>query len=481
MNKLDNEKLISLVVYKLKDTLFNLMYDILDNPVNEIAIAPDSLKEFEEQIRQLYTEISNNLEQDISDRQGFVTRLNLLEAEIVKKAIAINRYTCANNQLGEYVLREMKLIEVSHIGEDIPLNNHAMVEKAEHYLSHLENNIEGMFAKGQLISALPLRMTKAKYRDYVKAGFNSMTNELPPEFAEASMERLKDMCFANTSDMSKDLPLMSQSIEEIYKLDTSNFNKENIEEYLNIIDDNINQLQNIYSCLGVLYNDITYMKILADFVIDEDFLFEDDFVLKDLYYSICNTITEKNDILVDTIIENVSNEIEERFEKSKELETEISEAISKLKDINDLDDNAKVSVQVNNAISNAYLKDIDQHIMLGMGKDKTVDELSDELCDYIDESVAELPSVRKKYIKQRFLQHIPCNMSDSEFIDYTHYALSGVNDRNILLMSCGDIFDITDKAEHEHHHHDHHHEHDEHCNCGHHHEHGEHCSCGHHH
>lgn len=473
MNKLDNEKLISLVVYKLKDTLFNLMYDILDNPVNEISNPPDSIKEFEEKIRQLYTEISDNLGQEITDRESFVSKLNLLEAEIVKKAIAINRYTCANNQLGEYVLREMKLIEVSHIGEDIPLNNHAMAEKAEHYISHLENNIEGMFSKGQLISALPLRMTKAKYRDYIKSGFNAMAQELPPEFAAASMERLKDMCFADISDMSADLPLMSQSIEEIYKLDTSSFDKENIEEYLNIIDDNINQLQNIYSCLGVLYNDVTYMKILADFVIDEDFLFEDDFILKDLYYSICNTITENNNTLVDTIIEKVSNEIEERFEKSKELEAEISEAISKLNDINDLDENAKVSVQVNNAISNAYLKDIDQHIMLGMGNDKTIEELSDELCAYIENAVSELAAVRKKYIKQKFLQHIPCTMSDSEFIDYTHYALGGVNDRNILLMCCGDIFDITDKAEHEHHHHNHEHHH--------HHEHGEHCGCGHHH
>ncbi|MGN1317945.1 MAG: hypothetical protein ACI4VF_02945 [Lachnospirales bacterium] len=478
MNKLNNEKLISLVVYKLKDTLFNLMYDILDNPLSEIPIVPERLKDFEERIRSFYTQICDNLSKEINDRENFISAVNLLENDIVNMAIDINKYTCANNQLGEYVLREMKLIEVSNIDESVPLNNHAMVEKISHFLSHIEDNVEGKFAKGELIAALPIRMTKDRYRDYVKSAFSIMAKELPKEFANSSMERLKDMCLAESKNLSCDLPLMADTINEIYNIDTSEFKKENIEEYLNIIDDNIASLQTIYTCLGVLYNDVTYIKILCDFVIDEDFLFEDDFLLKDLYYSVCDTIKDKDESLVDTILERVNNEIEKRFEMSKELEGEITKEISQIKDINELDDNCKVSVQVNNAISNAYLKDIDEKIMLGQGGDKSIDELSDELCNYIEDVTKNLPNSRRKYIKQRFLQHIPCPMTDNEFTDYAHYSLSGVNDRNVILASCGDIFDITDKVLDSNHHHDencdcshhhHHHHHDENCNCGHHH------------
>ncbi len=468
MNKLDNEKLISLVVYKLKDTLFNLMYDICDNPVNEIANPPESIKNYENEIRQLYVELSNCIDKEITNRNDFNQKLNNLEKEIVQTAVNINKYTCSNNQLGEYILREMKLIEVKSIGDNIPLNNHAMAEKVEHFLTHMPDNIEGSFGKGQLMAALPLRMTKAKYRDYVKTSFNLMAKELPAEFAGASMDRLKDMCFSDYENIKTDLPLMYEEISSIYKLPVSEFTKENIEEYLNIIDDNIQALQNIYTCLGVLYNDITYMKILSDFVIDEDFIFGEDFIIKDLYYSISNSIRDNDDTLIDTITENLSSEIETRFENSKDLEAEISKSISELKDINSVDDNAKISIQVNNAISNAYMMDIDQQIMLGNTEEKTNDELADELCDYIENSVSSLPVARQKYIKQKFLQHLPCPFSNGEFMDYTHYSLSGVNDRSVALMSCGDIFDITDKVEHEHHHNHEHHHHDG-CNCGHHH------------
>lgn len=475
MNKLDNDKLISLVIYKLKDTLFNLMYDIADNPVNEIGNPPDRLKSFEERIRELYTQLADFLDKDMTQRDEYVSLLNILENEIVSAAVDINKYTCRNNQLGEYILREMKLIEVSHIDESVPFNNLAMAEKVNHYLSHLEGNMEGAFAKGQLMAALPLRMTKAKYRDYIKNGFNMMSKELPCEFAAASMDRLKDMFYADCdTKMKEDFPLMAQTIDEIYKLPATSFDRENIEEYLNLIDDNIQTLQNIYTCLGVLFNDVTYMKVLSDFTIDGDFLFEDDFILKDLYYSLCDSIKDNDNSIIETITENLSGEIEKRFEASKGLEAEVSKAVNAIKDINAIDENARISIEVNNAISNAYLRDIDQEIMLGGERGKSTDELGDELCDFIEGSISNLPVARQKYLKQRFLQHLPCTMTHEEYIDYTHYSLSGVNDRNILLMACGDIFDITDKAEHEHHHeneHEHHH----------HHEHGEHCSCGHHH
>lgn len=478
MNKPDNSKLISLVVYKLKDTLFNLMYDIAENPVNEIANPSDKLKVFENKIRELYSNLIENLDKDMADRNEFTNKLKALENDIASAAVDINKYTCANNQLGEYILREMKLIEVSHIDESIPLNNAAIAGKVEHYLSHVKNDMEGAFAKGTLMAAMPLRMTKAKYRDYIKNGFSMMADELPPEFAQASMERLKDMCFADCMDrMNEDFPLMAQTIEEIYKLPVSEFDKKNIEEYLNLIDDNINSLQNIYSCLGVLFNDITYMKVLSDFVIDSDFILEDDFVLKDLYYSICDSIRDNDDSLLETITDNLSTEIEKRFEESKDLEAEISKSISEITDINELDDSTKVSIDVNNAISNSYMRDIDQVIMLGMdNNEKSAIELADELCDYIEAVVSNMPLPRQKYIKQRFLQHLPCTMSNAEITDYTNYSLSGINDRAISLMACGDIFNITDQMEHEHHHeheHEHHHEH--------HHEHGEHCTCGHHH
>lgn len=468
MNKLDNEKLISLVIYKLKDTLFNLMYDICENPVDDVDNPPQFLLDYENSVRKLYTEIEDNLDLEIDQRKAFTSELDVLLDTITKKAVDINKYICYNNQLGEYVLREMKLIEVSNVGDNIPFNNGAMAENINHYLSHLKDDIEGKYAKGELISTLPLRMTKAKYRDYIKSAFNIMASELPKEFAAASMERLKDMCYTNAENINNDFPLMAESIEEIYKLPVSEFSRDNVEEYFNLIDDNIHQLTNIYTCLGVMYDDIIYMKLLCDFAIDSDFMFEDDFVLKDLYHSVCNIINENDDTMLDTVLENLSNTIEERFEQSKKLEAEISSQLDKLENTDELDIELQTAINVNNAISSAYMLDIDQQIMLSGNRELSVDELADELCDYIEKSVEPMENVKQKYIKQKFLKNLPSPMTDNQFMDYTRYSLDGVSDRKIMLMSYADIFDIIDKVEEEHHH-EHHHHHDEHCNCGHHH------------
>ncbi len=474
MNKLDNTKLISLVTYKLKDTLFDLMYDIVENPVNEIANPPDKIKNFENKIRELYSQLADNFDKDISERNDFTNKLTELENEIISAAVDINKYTCANNQLGEYILREMKLIKISDFDERIPLNNSAVANNVEHYLSHLKNDMEGAFLKGELMAQLPLRMTKAKYRDYIKKGFYMMSQELSDGFVQSITERLKDMCYVDCIDkMNEDFPLMAQTIEEIYKLPVSEFNNENIEEYFNMIDDNVDLLQDIYICLGVLFNDITYMNILSDFVIDSDFMFEEDFVLKDLYYSICDCIRDNDDLLFETITDNLSTEIENRFEKFKGLEAEISKAVNEISDINELDSSTKLSIDVNNAISNSYMKDIDKVIMSGTGNnDKSADELADELCDYIESAVSDLPLPRQKYIKQNFLQHIPCTMSNAEITDYTNYSLNGINDRTVNIMAYGDIFNVTEQIEDEDEH-NHHHKHKHH--------HGDHCSCGEHH
>ena len=217
-------------------------------------------------------------------------------------------------------------------------------------------------------------------------------------------------------------------------------------------------------------------------MVDDEFLFGDDMIIKDLYYSICDCIRDNDYSLMPTILDRLNNEIEERYENSKGLESEISKSVSKIKDISEFDEQTRVSIFVNNAISQAYANDIDQQIMMGSEESRNVDELSDELCYYIENVVTNFDIPKQKNIKQDFLKNIPCTMNDNEFMDYAAYCLNGINDKNTSIMCFIDIFDITDKVEeHEHDDHGHNHHHGEHGCCGHNHEHshGEHDCCGH--
>lgn len=50
--------------------------------------------------------------------------------------VIINRYTCLNDQMGEYLVNEFKLKDVSNISDDVPLSNKSVVSAAAHFASH---------------------------------------------------------------------------------------------------------------------------------------------------------------------------------------------------------------------------------------------------------------------------------------------------------------------------------------------------------
>lgn len=493
MNNPSTEKnLVKLVEYKIKDTLLNLIYDLSENPVQKTEyVVPDSILAIKDKLEKAYAELENVLE--TTDRDDFEKELSSLTKEITEAGINLNRYISFNDQLGEKLLRAYKLDDIKNFDNNIPLNNSGVTDTVRGYLQTLPDNIESKFAMGELISVLPLRMTRERYTDYVTKGVSLLTEGLPEEFANACIDRLKDMFYADCdAEFKTDFPLMYEKLkstaETIDELD-----KEGITEALSDIDGNVDAIQDIYALLSVYFNDAVYLQILSMFAVDTEFLFNDDMLLKDLYYSLRNVITTKDMAFIEDIFERTENEIEERFDLSKPIEEELSEKIKSMteEDYKALSEDTKIAINVNNTISEMFYSELDEHIMLSRNENKEINEMTKELTDYINRVTESMSNSEKKLVKQNFLKNLPCPMSKNELGEYCAYALDGINDRALSLVTYGNIFQITDEAakeinEHEHHHH-HHHDHDHDCSCGHDHHHGhEHhhghnCSCGHHH
>ena len=489
MNNPSTEKnLVKLVEYKIKDTLLNLIYDLSENSESKTEyVVPNSILAIRDKIEKAYVELENVLE--TTDRDDFEKELSSLTKDITDAGINLNRYISFNDQLGEKLLRAYKLADIKNFDNNIPLNNSGVADTVRGYLQTLPDNIESKFAMGELISVLPLRMTRERYADYVTKGVSLLTEGLPEEFANACVDRLKDMFYTDCDkDFKADFPLMYEKLkstaETIDELD-----KDGITEALSDIDGNIDAIQDIYALLSVYFNDVVYLQILSMFAVDPEFLFNDDMLLKDLYYSLKNVITTKDVTFIEDIFERTENEIEERFDISKPIEEELSEKIKAMteEDYKTLSNDTKTAINVNNTISEMFYSELDEHIMLSRNENKEINEMTKELTDYIDRVTEPMSNAEKKIVKQNFLKNLPCPMSKNELAEYCAYALDGINDRALSLVTYGNIFQITDEAAKEINEHEHHHHHDHDCSCGHDHHHGhEHhhghdCSCGHHH
>ena len=508
MEKLE-QKLVKLIEYKQKDALLNLIYDLTELPEKEVEYKiPKRVLDLKDKIYDCYKKLEFALAQDIADRSEYNSQLVELSKEIVNMGVIINRYTCLNDQMGEYLVNEFKLKDVSNISDDVPLSNKSVVSAAAHFASHQDcSTIEGKFAISNIMANLPIRMTKDKFSDYVTKGLGILIDNLPPTFAKACSDRLKDMFYVPVDSIKEDFPMMYEKISAVYALDTEAATKEDFESYIADVDDNVEALQSIYSLLSIYYNDVNYLLILSNFAIDEDYLFQDEMLIKDFYYSVVDYIENKDDELADTVFLQVSNEIESRFEDSKPLEEEINNLMDGITDWDNLSDELKTTISVNNAVSNRFYRELEEEIMTpqDLEKEYTTEELANDVNTYIADVCAELPKTKEKFLKQKFLKNIPCPMTQEEFVDYSTYSLDGVNDKLVSLVAYGNIFEIVDALEkqehehgdscdcgHEHHHehghdcscgHEHHHEHGHDCGCGHehHHEHGHNCGCGHHH
>lgn len=473
-----SKKLVKLVEYKIKDTLLNLIYDLAENPTAKAGyIVPQSILNIKDKIENAYVEFENVV--DTTERDDFENQLKIIAKEIIDSGINVNKYVAYNEQLGEKLLKYYKLNDVRNVKTEIPLNNSAITEIVKGYLSTLPDSFEGKFAMSEIISSLPLRMTRKKYNDYVTKAIELLSKDLPKEFSNSCIDRLKDMFYADCENTFKsDFPLMYEKLKATEET-VSEINNEEITESLNDIDGNVEALHNIFALLSVYFNDVIYLQILSMFAVDSEFLFNDDMIAKDLYYSLKDIITTKDNSLLEEILDRVENEIGERFDLAKPIEEEIKDKLEKLTqdEYDNLPTDTITAINVSNTISQMFYNELDQQIMISKCSNDDFDQATKELVDYINKKTENMTTNDKKFLKQSFLKHIPCPMTITELGDYCGYALDGVNDRNTSLVAYGNIFQITDEARKvidEHHHHD------DNCNCGHDHSH-EHCNCGHHH
>lgn len=479
------KNLVKLVEYKIKDTLLNLIYDLSDDPASKAEyIVPKSILSIKDKLEKAYTDIDLIL--DTSERDDFEKELSSIVNEITAIGANLNKYISFNDRIGEKLLRAYKLDDIKNFDNNIPLNNSGVADTVRGYLSTLPDNIEGKFEMAELISSLPLRMTRERYIDYVKKGIELLTEDLPSGFANSCIERLKDMFYADCdTDFSKDFPLMYEKLKSVEET-IDCLDKEGIMEALSDLDENFNAVQDIFALLSVYFNDAVYLQIISMFAVDSEFLFKDDMFLKDLYYSMRDVITTKDTTFAEDIFERAGNEIEERFDLSKPLEDELSKQIKSMteKDYEELPADLKTAINVNNTISEMFYKELDEYILLSGNVDKEIQDMTKELTDHINTVTEQMANSEKKVLKQVFLKNIPCPMSKEELAEYCAYALDGINDRALSLVTYGEIFQITDKAEEEINEHKHHH-HDHNCSCGHDHHHEHHyshnCSCGSHH
>lgn len=470
---------LKLIPLSLKCCTLNLIYDTCEiHSSNETDKIPSEIEQIKNDILFLIKDLQNQLKQPMDNRKSYVNKINETRNSLVKIAHTVYMYISFANQTGRLASRYHKLKQLER-AENHSFNLNLLMHDCENYINKEDESFTNKFNMGRLIANFPIKLTKAKYSDYINKSCILMFENLPKEFTDKSIELLKDK-FApfKTNDYGKYYPDYSNKIMEMFNSNFAEMEENEINEILDSLDEILKEFDKITYKIRMYYNDLNYILNIALFCVDSEYLFDKDFVFRDLYYSACNIIENKNrESIIEDVIKLSSAMTEKVINEISPLAAEFYGTVDKIEP-DSISEDTEICINTFIIIDNNYKRELTEEFgnygeEKGIPADKEYILLkASELNEFIDTSLNNFDNYKKKYLKQIFLENIPCPMENNEYIDYLYMIMKDNEKTAAGLLAISDVFTFFEdngfntKGNHHHHHH---HEHGHDCGCGHHH------------
>lgn len=468
---------MALIQHKLQLNMLNCIYDILNTLENDKNSEINSnIIQIKQSMYKIFTSINEYLKTPLNERKETIKELNNLISNLINNSFSsyINFYYLNNSML--YIINEYKLIQVEK-NEKFNLNFSLIQNDCINFISTEKDEFIKKFMAGIIISKFPLRMTKDKYYEYIKLSFNDMFKNLPINFLNGSV-KLLEYKFCPENFINEDDIYYSSIYNKIKEINNINL-KDISESEINNILDELEEYKNLISLnieyMSVLFNILNYLLNIISYAYDSEYIFEDDFVFKDMYFSVCDIINNKNnDYIKESVIKNINKKIELIYEKIEPL-TEIYNKILNDFDFENIDENTIICISTHNIIENNFRKELSNEIQNinsdnneNIADKKLIDNMADNFISYIKNVCENKDNLKVKFNKQIFLENIPYPFSKKDFFEYLNYVFKSSENTNQIYVAVSDLYilfeqygfnpsHLHDNCECGHHHNHHHH------------------------
>lgn len=467
MNKKDISPFITRAIKsKLKLSLLLFINDMTSPPsYDEKALITNEL--IRERNKAAKT-LSALIKDSESDREAFCVKLSKLNRKTIDAYRPTQKMTAsaelANDLISyEAVLRSVTSQDYSGISSNEILDMlHDMLHEME------EPDKSNCFTL--LMSAMPCRMTGKIFEDYVKDSVIAKAGE-ETEYQSGIwyIDFIRNKCIPfEDKDFQEAYPDQYGAVKELIEKKLSDLSDEELSEKDKLIREELNLAYETSDRFSMIYNDISYMLILALYGYDIDFCSGDDLLLKDYFFSAVRLgCTENPDEidreLMDKIYEASSELAEKAIDEDNDIVNNYKNNISLI--LKACEENEQLSHMnsIYTSVCHLYRSEIDDVLSL-KPENEAFDPKAegDALAAEINSAMAALPPYNKKSIRRLVIENLICPYSEHKVLDYTADTFSyyGENSRsNLLYALCINLLDDHSHRE-EHHNHHHHHHHD---------------------
>jgi len=442
---------MELIPKKLRINLLHLLSDIclnIEEPVDCDGI--DEVLDIMTEIENLTCEINDFLIMPIDKRDDFINKTEAIKKNIMEYTKSVYVHGRFIEMISKFLIEQKSVREFEKnnlFNKEEMLNFSKIFEDCINFIYDIDSENEDIIdfisakRRGDILSCLPLRMTKAKYNDCIRQFFKrSSRDSLKSDFV-SSLELYKDI-FApfKSAYFSKYFSHISEELIKLWNLDFDNISDEELEKAISDLEKLREDNVRISGFIFMLYNDINYIINLVLFCIDDEYLFDDDIMFKDIYFTTKNIIKSKNnEVFIDDILSRIYDEIES-------MENDISAMDKNFDDFLDMIDVEKVSESVytyikikleidKNFYDEAFMvlenyfdvqeNEVDYNLNDEVDE-KFFDEKISDFFDFIKNALLEIPNKKAKNIKTYFFEYISYLGDEDEYEEYIKFVINSL-------------------------------------------------------
>lgn len=470
------------LVNSLSLQVINAVYDItkmvfeFDNPENWSQAYPKPKEIFD--IIARAKELFVLCEESVSahNTENLQKETEVLRADLTAFASSLLLYTMALSPINGYLTDMLEKLDDTSDYSGKKINGTHLVNDCVEFIRNVEKEAEDDLPAymEEIITCFPLRMTKEKYYDYVRASVCHMLKGVSPENAPGLLQNLKTRFYPTLHpDYGKYFKGILETAEELMARDFSAMNKDELESYQEDTDFCLSDVHEIIDYLNLIYEYLWLIQFMS--VIPEPWsIIEDNIVCSDVFRAAAEAVKSgEYEHLADSINDRIETDQGDIFEQILDLREKINAEVEKFGDTPPQDSIVRL-ILLNEFQEMLALRSLeDEAFTLDFADSQDnlsaeeLEKLSDELIRYIIETLSGMPVKTQKIYRAHFMKNLPCLMSITEFSDYLHFSIENSDDGEKIvialkvlevLKSTGYSDDEDEECDdpdcgHEHHHH----------------------------
>ncbi len=393
---------------------------------------PEIVRNISNEFSTLLNIINKNEDIEQGERSQIIESLIANKSEISKVNLGIDYQY---KQLNQNIKFLEKLDATAFYGKepnpDFIFKN--VLEDAMDFLHNENDNFKFQKIKSKFMECIPVKMTNDSFFEYIYNSIKyqkNLENTTDEEFNIYIADYLNflksnfkpDECQYYNMFFKDSADRIAAFTEKTYSEETEGFNKEQLIELIDSMEQFLSELSHIKDYLMLIFESINCLLIILMYPLEFELLLKENFKLKDIYFTVLeNDKNSLNDIFGNSLLDSLYPMLDNIMEAVAESSNKCNKRIEKIDSSEKHSDNYEFLLQSHYIVSGLFYENIYD---TEFDKETKGDfkQIFEEFKECLSQQFKKCSPKQRRFLKQNLMDLIMCPFEIKELY---HYIFEG--------------------------------------------------------